>query len=271
MPDREDLLDEEALVRRSLEDLDRERAAGDIEEADYDSLHARYSARAAELAESLKPAPASPGEADGARPTTESEPSEAGPGVRRRSRLTRRRRGRLAVTGLGCLVIAAVFLSLALAGVAPFASLSPPTLTVAERIRIELGEAGVLAADHKVNQAVDVYNQVLALDAHQPQALADEGWLVRVAGVALHRPSVVRAADAEIALAVQFAPRYGLARAYAGVARLEDAHDAKGAVTEFEAMLSDDPTATLLRSVRSYAVAAFRQEARPVPGAILHA
>jgi hypothetical protein len=282
MAERRDLVDEGDLIRRSLEDLHREHAAGDIEDADYEQLHAQYSARALAVSQSLQQADdadhaASPTRANGQQP----DPAGFGAGgsgagstspstarLSARARLGPHRR-KLAVAAGACFVVAALFPSLALAGVAPFAS-APSTLTVADRIRIELGEAGVLAANNHVARAISVYDQVLQLDPQQPEALADGGWLVRLAGLSARKASIIRSGDVEIALAVQFAPGYALARAYAGVVRLEDDHDPSGAVAEFRAMLADHPSSTLLRSARGYAMKAFLAAHQPVPPAIAH-
>jgi len=294
MAERRDLVEEEVLIRRSLEDLDRERAAGDIEDADYEQLYAKYSARADAVARSLQQSggdrsaelttptngehPEQESSAGGSSAGACSEPGSSGlgatprlgatPGPGARARLGVHRRT-LAIAAGTCFVVAALFLSLALAGVAPFAS-APSTLTVADKIRIELGEAGVLAANNHVAQAIAVYDQVLQLDPEQPEALADGGWLVRLAGLSAHKPAIIRSGDVEIALAVQFAPGYALARAYAGVVRLEDNHDPAGAVAEFRAMLADHPSSTLLSSARGYAMKAFLAVHEAVPAAIAH-
>jgi hypothetical protein len=145
---------------------------------------------------------------------------------------------------------------LALAGVQPFAQ-PPPPLPVATQIRIELGEAGTLAANHEIAQAVAVYDKVLEIDPGQPEALADGGWLVRLAGLSSTSTRLVTAGDTEIAAALKVAPGYALARAYDAVALYQDEHAAAAAVREFQAMLADHPSSTLLISVRTPALAAY--------------
>lgn len=245
---RAELLDEEGFLRRSLEDLDREHAAGDIDIADYDALRATYSARAnavaAELA-GLAPVP---------DPVARS-PRPAPSSHQRRVVLW---------AGVGCLLVAAILAGLAVAGVAPFAK-SQPSFPVSTRIAIELGEASVLAAEGHVAQAITVYEDVLALDPHQPEALADGGWLVRATGLSAKDAKVVASGDAQIALAARLDPGYALARAYDGVALYDDKGEVEAAVAEFNGFLADHPTATLLKLVRPTAASAYTAVGAPLP------
>jgi hypothetical protein len=150
--------------------------------------------------------------------------------------------------------------------VAPFAQ--APPLPLATQIRIELGEAGALAANHQIAQAVAVYDKVLDLEPEQPEALADGGWLVRLAGLSSKSARLVTNGDAEIATAVRVAPAYALARAYDAVALLQDDHAATAAVSQFQAMLADHPSPTLLISVSTPASIAYHSAGEPLPPAL---
>jgi hypothetical protein len=165
--------------------------------------------------------------------------------------------------------VAGTLVALALAGVAPFTQ-SPP-LNAAAQIRIELGEAGALAQKHNVLQAVAVYDKVLELDPAQPEALADSGWLVRLAGLSSKSPELITGGDAEIASAVKAAPGYALARAYDAVALYQDQHSAAAGVRELQAMLADHPSPALLYSVRAPALAAYHADGMAVPTALASA
>jgi len=260
---REGLLDEAEHVRLSLEDLDREQAAGDLEEADYENLRARYEERAA-IIKAVLEQPVAPGAGKLAAGVQAAGARRQGA---RRWLATRRHQMVIGWSAAGCFALAGTLVGLSLAGVAPFASAPPTTLSAAEEIRIELGEAGVLASTKQLVQAVAVYDRVLELDPAQPEALADGGWLVRLAGLSQKSARVVSGGDAEIAAAVKVAPGYALARAYDGVALYEDAHLAKAAAAEFAAILADHPSALLVGSVRSTALAAYRSAGLPVPAA----
>ena len=170
-----------------------------------------------------------------------------------------------------CFAVAATLVGLSLGGVAPFASAPPTTLSVAEQIRIELAEASVLASNKNLVQAIAVYDRVLELDPEQPEALANSGWLARLAGLSSKNQQVIVGGDAEIASAVQVAPAYALARAYDGVALYEDDHSAAQAVGQFRAMLADKPSSTLVQSVATTAVKAFDADGVAVPAAFARA
>jgi tetratricopeptide (TPR) repeat protein len=258
---REELLDEAEYVRKSLDDLDREHAAGELDGADYEALRARYEERSATIEVALVELDAAvPDETDATgTPTRARRPGAKGWLATRRHRMV------FGWSAAGCFALAGVLVGLSLAGVAPFASAPPTTLTVAARIRIELAEAGVLASNKQFVQAVAVYDRVLELDPDQPEALANGGWLVRLAGISAKSARVIAGGDAEIAAAVDAAPAYPLARAYDGVALYEDAHKAQAAAAQFEALLADHPSATLLGSVRSTARAAYHAAKLPVP------
>ncbi|MFZ0171042.1 MAG: hypothetical protein WAL04_05095 [Acidimicrobiales bacterium] len=259
---RAELLDEAEHVRKSLEDLDREHGAGELDGADYESLRANYEERAA-LIEAALEGVAPPGPNESTRSETA---TGARPGARRWLASPKHRMV-FGWSAAGCFALAALLVSLSLAKVAPFASAPPTTLSVADQVRIELAEAGVLASNKQLVQAVAVYDRVLALDPEQPEALADGGWIVRLAGLSDDSKRVVAGGDDEIAAAVRVAPGYALARAYDGVALYDDAHSPNAAATEFTAMLDDDPSAALVDSVRSTARAAYRTSGLAVPAA----
>ncbi|HLI44758.1 MAG TPA: hypothetical protein VKU92_09865 [Acidimicrobiales bacterium] len=258
------LEEELAYLRRSLEDLEREREAGDVDGPDYVRLSGQYRRRAADVEGELASLPA--------HVVTPPDPSFAGRGpLRGRLRASRShsvlasRRARL-LTGwgaFGCLLAAAVVLVLAVAQLGPFAP--APPLSKSARIQVMLAEADILGSNGDVTQALATYDRVLALDPTQPEALANGGWLARVAGLSQHDGALVRNGDAEIEAAVRSDPGYALAHAYDGVLLLEDRHEPVLAARQFEAMLRDHPSPTLLRSVRSSASAAFAALGRPLP------
>jgi hypothetical protein len=262
--DHNELLDEQAFVSRSLEDLDREHAAGDLDTADYETLRGGYEAQSRALTAALSQALAP--SALPARSTSRDTTSSTG---LRAWLSNRRHRLVLGWSATACFAVAAAVLALAVAGVTPFAT--QPPLSVATQIRIELGEASTLAAHQQIARAVTVYDKVLGLDPEQPEALADGGWLLRLAGLSSKHPSLVAAGDTEIAAAVQVAPGYALARAYDAVALYEDDHAAGSAVRELQALLADHPTPTLLKSVRTPAEAAYHAVSMAVPAAIASA
>jgi hypothetical protein len=246
------LADEASLLRRSLEDLDREHAAGDVGDADYERLRSKYARRAGEVASLLAVQPA--------RSAPSARPGDSTPSRRSSRRLaTPRSRTLLGWAAFMCFVAAAGLLSADLAGVGPFAS--TPPLSPAARVQIMLAEASILGGRGNLAQAVATYDEVLALDPRQPVALANGGWLSRLAGLRDHDVRTVRNGDAEIEAAARLDPGYALARAYAGVVELVDRHDAAAAAAEFRAMAADRPSKTLLRQMRPYEQKAFQRAA----------
>lgn len=251
---RAELEEELSYLRRSLDDLEAERAVGDLTELDYSKLAARYEKRRAEVAQELS----------SMEPSTES-PDSPQERVSRRRFLPRSRRARLATgwSAFSCFVLAALLLSLALAGVAPFST--GPSMSRAERIQIMLAEASELGSSGKVGLALSTYSRVLALDPRQPEALAGAGWLNRLAGLDRHDAARVRTGDAEIEAAVRLAPHYAVARAYAGVVLYRDRGEAKAAVAQFDAFLADHPSRVLVQGVRPEAAAAYKAAGQPLP------
>lgn len=252
---RGELEDERSYVERSIADLEQEFAAGDLAEDRYAELRARYEQRLAEVVAALVQLP-----------SDAAQTRQPGPPPRRKSRLASRR-ARL-ITGWGgfsCLVVAAVLLAMAIAKVGPFAG--SPQLTRYDKIQIELAEASVLGSKGEVTQALATYDRVLALDPTQPEALANGGWLARLAGISQHSPKLLRNGDAEIEAAVRVAPGMAQARAYDAVMLLQDRSQAARSAAQFRQMLKDHPSAALLRSVDSEAVMAFKDAKERLPAA----
>lgn len=242
--------EERSYLQRSLEDLERERTAGDMSEVDYRRLRARYETRLRAL-----------GEGGVGEESTPSPP----PPRRRRRRALSGRRSRLITgwTALVCFAAAATLLALDAAGAGPFEP--PAQLSVSARVQIMLAEASVLGSKGDITQALATYDRVLALRPTQPEALADGGWLARLAGLARHEQQLVRNGDAEIEAAVASDPHFALARAYDGVLLLKDRNEPRAAAAQFDALAADRPSPTLVRSVRRDALAAYTRAGLPAP------
>jgi hypothetical protein len=279
-----ELNEELSYLRRSLDDLEREHAVGDVSDRDYERLRARYETQESEVQQALgalTPAPApAPAPTSALAPVSGetagegaggSASSTRSAGANRVRNVLSTKRARL-VTGWSaftCLVLAGVLLVLSLTGVGPFAT--TPPLSVDARVQIMLAEASVLGSKGDVTEALATYDGVLALRPEQPVALAEGGWIARLAGLSQHEAGLVRNGDAEIEAAVQVDPGYAIARAYDGIMLYSDRHDDRLAVTQFLGMLDDHPSAPLLWSVRSYAIGAYHAARVVVPGRIADA
>ncbi|MDQ1437228.1 MAG: hypothetical protein QOK43_857 [Acidimicrobiaceae bacterium] len=203
--------DEElAFLLTSLADLDRERAAGDIEDADYSALRDDYTARAAARLR----------------------------GDRVVSPTRTRRPLRPVVVGAGVLALAGV----AGMAVARTAGERVPGQTVAGGITETSGErlarAAALAGQGKLLDAIKLYDQVIKDDPQNAQALAYRGWLVRLAGRSGSDPALIDKGLSYVERAIAADPKYPDAHFFRGEILLRDKHDAAGAIPEFEAFLS---------------------------------
>lgn len=260
------LLGERDLLLASLDDLEREHLAGDVDDADYASLRADYVARAAEALRALEVLEA----AEVAEEATRATGGGDRPGRWRQfRRFLGRSRTRFvlglvaALCALGLVTIAAAHLAgVRLPGQFASGSLSVPT---AAKVRRQLAQAAVLGSTGHQAEAVALYGTILAEVPNQPEALTYRGWLLRLAGVADHQRSAVRAGDAELAAAVQVAPHYAAARALDGMALLVDDGQVHLAMRQFDAFLADHPSHQLLQLLGADMAAAYTAAHQPVP------
>jgi len=197
-----ELDDERSFLLDSLEDLERERAAGDLSEADYSVLRDRYTRRAAEVLRALARDDSTDGDdagqngigdaghhdthtdtgtktetgTDGIRENASSDP---------RSRRPRPRRGlvvggSLALVAAAALTIAVTQTGTRLPGQTGSGSVS---LSPGAQERRTLLQAEALQSGGNAAAALRLYQQILAHDPNQPDALAQSGWLEFEAGV----------------------------------------------------------------------------------------
>lgn len=321
------LLDEQRFLLRSLQDLDEELAAGDIDDADYELLRSRYTARAAAVLRALQggagpapPAPPAPTPSDAGSPAVgggrqasapaaaTSGAASAGPaggiagvvvpagessvgpagttgvvapagessagGLRRWLRSgtpARRRRRRRALVGgaVSCFVVAALVLVTGALGVGlPGDPLTGSlTLTTSQRVQRLLAQGEEALLESHSAQALDAFEQVLALDPRQVEALSEAGWLEYAAGVRAKNRTLVSRGQAHEDTAVkqapgQFGPRFYLA------AMLAQEGQVQPAVTQFEAGLGDKPPATTVAVFASTIDEVFGQAHVPVPSSV---
>lgn len=157
-PDRLAALEEERdFLLGSLADLEREHDAGDVDDGDYEALKDDYTARAASVLRSIE-----------ARHDT--------------ARAVRRPKRK----GRGWLVATAVVVVGILAGVAVAQASgrrdSGQTLSgdIRQTTRDQLLQAQQLFADGKLLESIKVYDQVLAAQPANAEALTYKGWLLRL-------------------------------------------------------------------------------------------
>ncbi len=291
-----ELAEERDFLLRSIEDLEREHAAGDVDDTDFETLRAGYVERAAETLRLIAAAEAPPAEAPTVKALADKAPTADGlttdgPGSRvaeagrvdstsnlvalSRSQRVRRRLGRrstrrvLIPIGLVCVlgligVAAARAAGVRLPGATSSGSV---TLTPAAKIRQELVQAELLASEGQLSNAITLYDSVLAQAPDQPEALAYKGWFLRLAGLAAHSRSTVEQGDTAIAQAVAVSPSYAEARAFYALVLAQDENAPRAAIVQFRAFLADHPSSQLVSSVADQAISTYRAEHVALPAA----
>ncbi len=222
------LVEERDFLLRSIEDLERERAAGDISDDDFRELHGYYTARAASVIRILQ------GEAlESDLLDVASEPDDVAPRVRRRP------------------VVVAV--SILLAGVltgwgmaASWGERLPgesSSGTVELASTDQLARARLLLSRGDAVGAIKAFDRVLRDDPANAEALAYRGWLLRLA----------RLPDeglAYIERAIASDPNYPDAHFFKAMILYEDKHDPAGAIPEFRLFLASNPPADMVPLVQ---------------------
>jgi tetratricopeptide (TPR) repeat protein len=260
----EALEDERGFLLQSMADLDQERADGEVDEEDFGLLKARYGAQLveveaalSELSSTVRAGAETPGDAPGKRTG------------KRRGRFLHQRRVRLSI-GIAaalCFVVAASLLAATLAGVRlPGESATGSvSISTAQQESETLTRAAILGSEGQAAEAVQLYDEVLQTDPNQPDALAYEGWLVRLAGLSSKNELVVEKGDASVARAVKVAPSYPDAHALMGVILYEDFARPKAAVAQFRDAVRAGASKSLLAAVADVATRAFAAAKQALP------
>jgi tetratricopeptide (TPR) repeat protein len=218
-----ELTDEEEFLQRSLADLEAERDAGDIDEADYELLKGRYTSRYEAVERELRSPAVSVVEAAPPPPRSYKVP-------------------------------VAVAVIVALAGLSGWAVMSSSgdrtqgeTITGATTLttsptQAKLAQARQYIEDKKVLDAIKTYDAVLKDDPKQPEALAYRGWLLHLAGV--DQPALE-----SLTKAVQSDPSYPDAHFFRGEVLCKFSHDQAGAVAEYQTYLDSGPPEEMVSMV----------------------
>lgn len=228
-PDLQAELEEERDgLLRSLDDLEAEREAGDLDEADYRNLRDGYTARAAEVLRAL----------DGQRT------ARATAGAARRPRPRWQRPvAILVVAGL------AVGAGLAVAGAA--GSRPPGGVITGEdlegNVDARLAEAADIA-DTEPLRSLEIYDEVIAEDAANVEAFAERGLLLASLSAGLDRPELLDGARASVDRALELDADDPRSRFYLGLVELFDGNR-RAARRAFRSALAADPPPFLRQSI----------------------
>ncbi|MBW3651582.1 MAG: tetratricopeptide repeat protein [Actinobacteria bacterium] len=254
------LEEERQFLLTSLRDLEAERAAGDIEEADYLALRDNYTARAATVLRALAPA-AGAGEAT--RTPGENAAAQAA-GVRRVAPRSAGRRGWRTAVAVVALAAGAGLAGYAVAGAAGERSATDEaTGSLPEGSVDRITKAQALVSEGKVLEAIRVYDSLLADDPENPVALAQRGWLVSRVD-----PSLVDSGLASIDRALATDPDYAEAHFFRGMILWRSKGDPAAGAEAFQRAIDTNPgpqLTTLLQQVRDQALAAASGAPPPAP------
>ncbi|MEZ5409763.1 MAG: hypothetical protein R2761_17175 [Acidimicrobiales bacterium] len=172
------LEEERDLLLRSLDDLDAEHAAGDLDDADYEALRDSYTQRAAEVLRQLEGGPVPGGSSGRAAAGKSGAATAVATAPAGRSRLSRR----MAV--FGGLAVFAVIAGLALAqGLGERGVNDSLTGAVDPSSRTQVMECQSQGAgpEGDLLGAIKCFDQVLTVDPDNAEALAYRGWYLLLA------------------------------------------------------------------------------------------
>ena len=240
----DELFEEREFLLRSLDDLERERAAGDIDEHDYRTLKDDYTARTAAVIRAIDHA---------------AEPVAAAELPGRRSWL----RPAAWAVGVSAFAAAAGLLVADSSGERLPGNPGAGSITATGPSR-KLGEARALIGQGKVPEAIELYDEVIQADPRNAEALAYRGWLVRLAGKQAGEQSLLDKGFDYVSRAVAVDPGYPDARFFKGMMLFEDRKDAAAAVPELRAFLGLNPPPDMVPLVEGVLKQALQASGQPV-------
>jgi tetratricopeptide (TPR) repeat protein len=205
------------FLLRSIDDLEREREAGELDDDDYRTLRDDYTARAAAVLRAIE-------EGRAALPARRPAGS---------------RRTILAV--LAVLVLAAVA-GLAVAGASGTRLAGDfGTGEIRETSVGKLRRAAQLAGQGEALEAIKLYDEVLAADPDNPQALTYRGWLLFNVGRTTGESDLLDRGRIGLERAIASDPDYPDARFFYGFVLLRHLDDPAGAAESFVRVLAARP------------------------------
>jgi tetratricopeptide (TPR) repeat protein len=180
--EREALEDERDFLLASLEDLEREHEAGDVDDHDYTELRDDYTARAARVIRTID-----------AHEVHEPDPTAATRGWSAKRRAL--------VVGVGIVAFVAVAGYLVADASRERGEGDTATGNIRESaaggVDDLLSEAHGLAADRRLDEAIVAYDEVLEVDPDNVEALTYKGWMQWQSGDQTGVVTLVQAADTD--------------------------------------------------------------------------
>jgi hypothetical protein len=225
-PDRlAELEEERSFLLRSLDDLDREHEAGDIDDTDYATLRDGYTARAAAVLRAI-------------------ESQQAALPPKRPRRVGR-------IVGWSAAVVAVAVLAGILVAWASGDRLPGDTSSgdIAESVTSKLAEARSLQSSD-LKGAVQRYDEVLKVEPDNAEALAYRGWLVALVGSQANATDLIQTGEASLQRAMQVAPTYADPFCFEAIVRFRMFNDAAGASAPVNRCLTLHPPQEVLGLVQ---------------------
>ena len=227
---RAELEEERDFLLRSLDDLEAERAAGELDEDDYRNLKDGYTARAAEVLRAL--------DEDRAVRERTAVAAPPRPGWRR---------------PVGLLVVVALAVGAGLAVAAAAGSRGPGETATGGNGQTaatsRLAEAASIARDDP-RGALELYDSVIEDDPRNVEAWAERGLLLASLSVGIDRPGLLDEARRSVDRALELEPGSARSRFYLGLIELFSG-DRPAAEAAFEQALAEDPPPPLRRAIEA--------------------
>lgn len=228
-----DLLNDEISLRRaSINDAQLEYDSGELSATDFTALQQREMAAIALCSEKIA-ALGQISPTNGDAKTTDRRP------------MRRHRRGYL-VAALVCFAVAATVLVVNAATPRQPGSSETGGITTsqAQQIRVLLTEAELDQASGRSTYALEAFNQVLAIDKKNVEALTQSGWISFTAGSAAQNLSLLRLGEKRVALAVATYPHDPDPLLYYAIIAASTPGKRNFAKQEFQKFLRLHPTAS---------------------------
>jgi tetratricopeptide (TPR) repeat protein len=263
-----ELEDEREFLLRSLEDLDAEHDAGDLNEGDYVALRDSYTARAAGVLRTLQDHPGAdepPVEAETAV-AADAAVAEASPSATaRRGGRRSRRRIVIAAAVVVFVAVAAVAVVRATGNRLPGETVTGSvTLSPGRQLQRTLLQGETLEEEGNATEALQLYHEVLANDPGNVAALSETGWLEYQAGVEAKSSALLSDGQNDEERAQRDAPGQPAPHLYLGSMLLVDG-DPVGAVGEFRLFLADSPSSAQLQAAAPFITRAYTEAGQKPP------
>ncbi|NBN89979.1 MAG: hypothetical protein EBV24_06680 [Actinobacteria bacterium] len=223
---RSNLEEQRDFLLASLRDLERERAAGDVDDADYEALSSSYTARAADIIRRLEA---------GAAP--HNPPVE---GAMRRKRTSRRVLGAIAVVAVAAVL--GVFVARQSGQRLPGETASGG---IADSTANKLAQARQLNFNDPIT-AINIYTDVLKVDPDNVEALTYRSWLLALTArdaEAAVRDVAVQTAILGLGRATLLDDTYPDAHCFLGIVSYRFVNDVATAKRELAKCEAADPPA----------------------------